>query len=388
MIEAAFWGALVILAYTYLGYPLLIGTLAWLFPRKVRRGPYEPRVVVVIVAYNEAARIGRKLDTCIGVDYPVEKLRIIVASDGSVDGTNDIVSTYADHRVTLLAFPQRRGKAACLNDAIATADEDIVVLTDARQRFDAQAIRHLAENFADPEVGAVSGELMFETDGITEFGEGVDAYWRYEKFIRKQESRLHSVVGATGALYALRRGCFRRFPEDTILDDVVIPMNIVMAGSRVVFESRARVYDLPSHDHRQERLRKVRTLAGNFQLIVAQPQFFYPLRNPIFLQLVSHKILRLLGPYFMVTLLLTNLILIHRAAVFRYFLAAQFFAYALAVGGVVWPYVTRWKIVKLATTFLLLNWFAVLGLSEFLRNRSAHLWNSEKTASSRNSGAR
>ena len=388
MIETVFWGALIILLYAYLGYPLLIGALAWFFPRQVRRGPYEPRVAVVIVAYNEAARIGRKLDTCIGLNYPGDKLRIIVASDGSDDGTNEIVSAHADSRVTLLAFPQRRGKAACLNDAIAATEEDIVVLTDARQRFDAQAIRHLAEDFADPEVGAVSGELVFETDGVTEFGEGVDAYWRYEKFIRKQESRWHSVVGVTGALYALRRECFRRIPEDTILDDVVIPMDVVMAGSRVVFEGRAKVYDLPSHDHRQERLRKVRTLAGNFQLIAAQSRLFNPLCNPIFLQLVSHKILRLLGPYLMATLLITNLILFDQAAVFQYFLAVQLFGYALAVGGVVWPYFNKWRAVKLASTFLLLNWFAVLGLSEYLRNRNAHLWNSGKMASSRNTQAR
>jgi biofilm PGA synthesis N-glycosyltransferase PgaC len=378
MVEIVFVAALTVLAYTFIGYPSLIWMLARFFPCAVHRGAYEPRVAVIIVAHNEAARIGRKLDTCIGLDYPKEKLRILVASDGSDDETNEIVTAYADRRVTLLAFPVRRGKAGCLNDAVASCDDEIVVLTDARQRLDAYAIRYLIENFSDRFVGAASGELVFETDGMTEFGEGVDAYWRYEKFIRQQESRFHSVVGVTGALYALRRECFREIPADTILDDVVIPINVVMTGSRVVFENRARVYDLPSRDHRQEKLRKVRTIAGNYQLMVAHPGFFVPLRNPIFFQLVSHKVLRLVAPFCMALLLITNVVLAPRAFLYQCLLAAQLLAYALPAIGVLWPFARRWKVVKLATAFLLLNWFAVLGAVEFLRNRNAHLWESKQ----------
>lgn len=378
MIEIVFVAALAVLAYTYVGYPSLIWVLARCFPRAVHRGAYQPRVAVIIVAHNEAARIGRKLDTCFGLDYPKEKLRILVASDGSDDETNEMVTAYADRGVTLLAFPARRGKAACLNDAVASCDDEIVVLTDARQRLDAYAIRYLIENFADPFVGAASGELVFETDGMTEFGEGVDAYWRYEKFIRQQESRFHSVVGVTGALYALRRECFREIPADTILDDVVIPMNVVMAGRRVVFENRARAYDLPSRDHRQEKLRKVRTIAGNYQLMAAHPEFFAPLRNPVFFQLVSHKVLRLVGPFCMAFLLITNAVLAPRAYMYQCLLAAQLLAYALPAIGVLWPFARTWEVVKLASAFLLLNWFAVLGAVEFLRNRNAHLWESKQ----------
>jgi len=382
LIEIALLAVLAVLAYTYVGYPSLIWVLARCFPRRVHRAAYQPRVVVIIVAHNEAARIGRKLDTCTALDYPKEKLRILVASDGSDDETNEMVTAYADRGVTLLAFPVRRGKAACLNDAVASCDDEIVVLTDARQRLDAYAIRYLIENFADPFVGAASGELMFETEGRTEFGEGVDAYWRYEKFIRKQESRLHSVVGATGALYALRRECFREIPGDTILDDVVIPMNVVMAGRRVVFEDRARAYDLSSRDHKQEKLRKIRTIAGNYQLMVAHPEFFVPLRNPILFQLVSHKPLRLVSPLCMTLLLITNVMLAPRASLYQWLLAAQILAYALPAMGILWPFSGRWRVVKLATAFLLLNWFAVLGLVEFLRNRNVHLWTSKQSTTS------
>jgi cellulose synthase/poly-beta-1,6-N-acetylglucosamine synthase-like glycosyltransferase len=372
--EVTFVAALAVLAYTFVGYPLVIWALASCFPRAVRCGEYQPRVAVVIIVYNEAGRIGRKLETCLALDYPKDKLRVLVASDGSVDGTNERVAAYEGRGVVLLAFPGRRGKAACLNDAMASCHEEVIVLTDARQRLDAHAVRCLVENLADAGVGAASGELVFESDGVTGFGEGIDAYWRYEKFIRQQESRFHSVVGVTGALYALRRKCFREIPADTILDDVVIPMNVVMLGGRVVFENRAKAFELPSRDHRQEKLRKVRTIAGNYQLMAAHPAFFVPLRNPIFFQLLSHKVLRLVAPFCMALLLITNVVLAPRAFAYQCLLAAQLFAYALPAIGVLGPFARGWKVVKLATAFLLLNWFAVLGLVEFLRNRNVHLW--------------
>lgn len=377
-VEIILVATLVLLAYTYAGYPLLIWILARLAPRIVHRGANQPRVALIIVAYNEAKSIARKLDSCLALDYPKEKLRILVASDGSDDGTNEVVTAYAPHGVTLLAFTVRRGKASCLNDAVASCDEEVVVLTDARQRLDVNAIRYLTENFADPAVGAASGELVFETDGISEVGEGVDAYWRYEKFIRHQEGLLHSVVGVTGALYALRRESFREIPADTVLDDVVIPMNVVMQGQRVVFEKRAKAFDLPSRDHRQEMLRKVRTIAGNYQLMAAHPAFFVPLRNPIWIQLVSHKVLRLIAPFCMALLLITNVVLVPRGLPYQCLLVAQLLAYALPAMGVLWSFTRRWKLVKLARAFLMLNWFAVLGAVEFLRNRNAHLWESRQ----------
>jgi cellulose synthase/poly-beta-1,6-N-acetylglucosamine synthase-like glycosyltransferase len=366
-----------LVTYIYVGYPMLIWILARHFPRPVQAAAYEPGVAVIIVARNEAALIVRKLETCLALDYPKAKLRILVASDGSDDETNAIVAGYADRGVTLLAFPERRGKAACLNDAVAASGAaEVLVFTDARQRLDPHAVRFLVENFADPAVGAASGELFFHGEGGSEFSEGVDAYWRYEKFIRRQESRLHSVVGVTGALYALRRECFREIPADTILDDVVIPMNAVMAGRRVVFESRALAFDRPSRDHRQEKVRKVRTIAGNYQLLAEHPEFFVPWRNPIFFQLLSHKVLRLVAPLYMALLLVSNVVLAPQALVYECLLAAQLAAYALPAIGAVSPLARKWKIVKVATAFVVLNGFAVLGVVEFLRNRNTHLWES------------
>lgn len=368
-------------AYTYIGYPMILWILGRWFPRVVRRGTARPNVALVIVAYNEELRIGAKIRNCLALDYPKDRLEIVVASDGSTDGTKRIVGEIGDPRVTFLGFPVRRGKAACLNDAVARTTAEIIVFTDARQRLDAAAVCFLVENFSDPEVGAASGELEFEVEGMSNFGGGVDAYWRYEKFIRQSESAWGSVVGVTGAIYALRRECFEPIPDDTILDDVLIPMNVVMGGKRVLFESRAKAFDLPSKSASQEKMRKVRTIAGNYQLLVGHPQFLLPWRNPIFFQLVSHKVLRLLGPAWLAGMLIANIFLSAKSTVYAILLGLQLLAYAIPIASLVWPRARKWRLVRLATAFLLLNWFAVLGAIEFLRNRKIHMWESRSVHS-------
>ncbi|MCM5680329.1 glycosyltransferase family 2 protein [Schlegelella sp. S2-27] len=380
MIEALFFLSLAALGYTYAGYPAVVWMWARVWPKPVARAAHEPAVAIVVVAYNEASRLGDKLESCLAQDY-AGRLRVVVASDGSNDGMNELVESYRHRGVTLLPFAQRRGKAACLNDAVAVCDEDVIVFTDARQRLNREAVRCLVENLADPKVGAVSGELVFVADDMTPFAEGVDAYWKYEKFIRQQESQAYSVVGVTGALYALRRTSFRPIPPQTILDDVAIPMNVAMQRLRVVFDKRAHAYDRPSHAPQQERMRKVRTLAGNFQLVAMTPQLLLPWRNPIVLQFVSHKLMRLLAPVAMGALLLSNLALLGKGGFYRGFFALQLAGYALPLLGAVSQRAARWKPVKIASAFLLLNWCVVLGAREFLSNKNAHLWRSKPTAS-------
>jgi biofilm PGA synthesis N-glycosyltransferase PgaC len=382
----AFLGSLAALAYTFAGYPLLLALWARISSRPVKRSPVEPNVVIVVAVHNGANLIERKIATCLQQDYPAERLRILIASDGSDDRTHEIVTSLNHDRVDLLPFPARRGKAACLNDAIATCSEDILVLTDARQAMHPQAVRRLIENFADPAIGAVSGQLEFEREGITDFGEGIDAYWRYEKFLRRTESSIHSSVGVTGAIYALRRICFRPVPAETILDDVLIPMNTVAQGYRVIFENDAIAYDRPSRDAAQEKVRKVRTLAGNFQLLAAYPWLLAPWRNPIWLQFVSHKLMRLLAPLAMAVALLANAILAADPAggvLSRLTFAAQLAAYALAFLGLTSTAANRLRPVKLASAFLSLNWFVVLGFFEFLSNRNAHLWQNHQQSADR-----
>jgi cellulose synthase/poly-beta-1,6-N-acetylglucosamine synthase-like glycosyltransferase len=377
MAELVLLASFILVAYTFAGYPALVWFVAKVAPRPVSRGDATPRLAIIVVAHNEAARIGRKIETCLALDYPADRRRIVVASDGSDDGTAEIVAGYASRDVTPLAFPARRGKAACLNDAVRACDEELILFTDARQRLDPMAARHLASNFADPAVGAVSGELVFETEDMTAFGQGIDAYWRYEKFIRRQESAFGSVVGVTGAIYAVRRSAWREIPPDTILDDVVIPMNVVMQGLRVVFDGRALAFDRPSSDPAQERARKVRTLAGNYQMMAAHPIFLMPLRNPIVGQLVSHKLLRLAAPFLLASMLAANAVLALSSPAWLALLAAQVAGYAVGFAGLAWPAARGWKVARRAGAFLALNGYAALALVEFLRNREVHLWTSK-----------
>jgi poly-beta-1,6-N-acetyl-D-glucosamine synthase len=379
---ALFYGALLVLLYTYVGYPLCIALWAKMFGRKVWRGTHEPLpgVAIIVVVYNEAARIRAKLETCLAQDYPAELLSVVVVSDGSTDDTAQVVAEFAQRRVRWLPFETRRGKAACLNDAVAQCPERVLVFTDARQMLNAQAVRCLVENLFDPKVGAVSGELMLVQADMTPFGEGVDAYWRYEKFIRQREAMVHSAPGATGALYALRRKCFVPIPANTILDDVAIPMQAVRKGYRVVFDNRAHAYDQPSQSPAQERLRKVRTLAGNYQLVALMPWLLLPWRNRIFVQFVSHKLLRLIAPLFLGLALFGNMVLAWNSLAYGVVLLAHLAGYWLAVFGPLVERLAPLRVTKLASAFVLLNTYAVMGLRQFLTTRDGHLWSSHGAA--------
>ena len=374
VVEIAFLVCVAALVYTFAGYPLLIALWARLRPRPVRRASNQPRVAIIVVAHNEEAHIAAKLRTCLAQDYAADRLRVIIAADGSADRTKAIVEAFGHARVQLLAFPARRGKAACLNDAVAACSEEVLVFTDARQALDPGSVRSLVESLADPAIGAVSGELIFVCEDMSPFAQGVDAYWRYEKFIRQREALVHSAPGVTGALYAIRRSCYRPIPDRTILDDVAIPMQAVRAGYRVVFDSRAIAYDKPSQTPAQEKLRKVRTLAGNYQLIFMMPWLLLPIKNPIFLQYVSHKLLRLLAPFAMLAVLVLNAFLIRGSVFYSALMAAQVLCYTLVLAAARSPSLRNWRLVKLGSAFLLLNWYAVLGLVRFLSDRDAHLW--------------
>jgi biofilm PGA synthesis N-glycosyltransferase PgaC len=360
--------------WTFLGYPVALWCLTGRRVRHVAHAPIEPDVVIVVVVHNEAAGIRAKLESCTAQHYPAGRLRILVVSDGSTDTTAEAVRAFGDSRVEWLHFEQRRGKAACLNDAFAASHAPIVVLTDARQALHPDAVRHLVSNFADPTVGAASGELVFVLDGASGFARGVDAYWRYEKAIRRMEGAIDSVVGVTGALYALRREAWTPIPQDTVLDDVLIPMNTVRAGWRVVFEDRAIAYDRPAEQACRERVRKIRTLAGNFALIAAHPWLIDPRRNRIFVQYLSHKVTRLVAPLALAATLVSSAALAAVHPIFAAVLVSQLALYAMPLLGRAWPTTAKALPVRIATAFVALNWFVVLGFREWLLNRRVHVW--------------
>jgi cellulose synthase/poly-beta-1,6-N-acetylglucosamine synthase-like glycosyltransferase len=369
-----------LLGYVYVGYPALMWTWATLAGRRPSRARSAagaapaPDVTVLVVAHDEAAQVAGRLENLLAADYPRDRLDIVLASDGSGDATVEIARAYEPAGVTVAAFGTRRGKPAVLNDLVPKSRGAIVVLGDARQRFAPDVIRTLCCAFEDPSVGAVSGELVLTAGATGAVAEsGVGAYWRYEKFIRKHESRVASTVGATGAVYAIRRDLFEPVPEDTILDDVLIPLRIVRRGYRVLFEPAARATDQLATSG-QEFARKVRTIAGNFQLFSREGWLLDPRRNRLWLQTVSHKALRLLAPVLHVTALGANVALAG-AAPYRVLLLGHLAFYAAALGGcALRSGRRRIPLLALPYALCLLNWATVVGFVRFATGRQRVTW--------------
>jgi biofilm PGA synthesis N-glycosyltransferase PgaC len=336
LLKALFWSAVIVTVYVYLGYPTLLAAWARLAPKPVRRSPVTPGVSIVIAARNEAATLRRRLDNLLASDYPHDRMQIIVASDGSTDESAAVLREYRG-RVEALSLPHA-GKASAINAGVAAARHGVLVFADARQTFAPDALRALVAPLADPAIGGVSGELLLDCesgDGDSTIGEGVGAYWRYEKWLRRQESLVGSTLGSTGAIHALRRELWQPLPSETILDDVLAPMQAVLSGARVVFESEARAYDTAAPVAATEFRRKTRTLAGNFQLLKLQPRLLVPFLNPVWLQFVSHKLGRLVVPYALVVMLLASAFLAAHHVFYGAAFAAQVLFYGLAAYGAV-----------------------------------------------------
>ncbi len=363
-----FWGSVAMLAYTYFGYA------GWLWLRRryrsrpVQRGEYTPSISIVMIVRNEAVVLDRKLRNLLAVNYPPELCEIIVFSDGSTDATNDMLREASiDPRVRVILATEARGKAVGLNQAIAIAHGELVVFTDARQVIETDALHLLAENFADPKVGCASGELMLGDPSSGETMRGMGLYWRIEKSIREMESASGSVVGATGALYAVRRSLLVPVPAGTILDDVYIPMQVVRQGARVIFVPSARAWDVAPQNTGHEFSRKVRTLSGNYQLMQLAPWLLGG-GNPLRFEFISHKLLRLFAPFALVTAFFASLNL--PQPFYRVSLALQLAFYALSLMAMLkLAKGPLGRIADAAGTFVVLNSAAVVAFVKFVTGR-------------------
>ncbi|HEV8702666.1 MAG TPA: glycosyltransferase family 2 protein [Candidatus Polarisedimenticolia bacterium] len=371
---ALFWISVILIGYTYLGYPLLIRAWAARHPGRPAAGCDLPSVSVVIVAHDEGARIAARIENLLALSYPKDRVEILVGSDGSTDDTAARARTFTGDGVRVDDFKERRGKAAVLGDLLPLCRGEIVVLADARQRFEATALEALLRPFGDPAVGAVGGELILTDRPVaTTVSRGVGLYWRCETAIRASESRIDSTVGASGAVYAIRRALFEPIPADTILDDVLIPMRIARRGYRVVFEAGARAYDQPAETPRQEFVRKVRTIAGNFQLFARELWLLDPRRNRLWLQTVSHKGLRLLGPVLLAAILGSNVLLADRP-LYAATLLAQGIFYAAALGGALAGAGRGGAVLAVPYTVCLLNWATAVAFLRVVTGRQRVTW--------------
>ncbi len=366
-----FWMSATFIAYTYLGYPLWLWIRSRWCRKPVRSGPYIPFLSIIMIVRNEEKVLPRKLRNLLDLNYPDESLEIVMVSDGSTDSTNQILSEHtANPRVRVILNPQQQGKAAGLNAAMSSVRGEIVVFTDARQQIEPDAIRVLVENFADPEIGCASGELMLGDPETGEAEQGMGVYWRIEKAVRELESAVGSVVGATGAIYGVRRKLLVNVPDEAILDDVYIPMHVVRRGARVIFDPRARAWDSPDQGTAQEFTRKVRTLSGNYQLLQLAP-WLLTSANPLRFQFVSHKVLRLVVPFALLATLLASFLtpgVFYRGAVIL-----QLAFYTLSFLGLA-HFLRRGPLARVADaarTFVLLNSAATVAFANFVAGRKA-----------------
>jgi biofilm PGA synthesis N-glycosyltransferase PgaC len=371
VLQATFWVSVLLVGYVYVLYPILVWAVSALRPvRPPRRAesPSPTSFSVVLAVHDEAGRLTRRIDELVSLIAATGlTAEIIVVADGCTDQTALLARSHPSSLVRVIELAENQGKALALSRGCAAAQGEILVLADARQRWAADALQRLLQNFTRPEVGAVSGELVIESaPGVLA---GVGLYWRYEKWLRRNEARVHSTVGLTGSICAVRRELFRPIPRGVLLDDVYWPLRVAMQGWRVVYDEGAIAYDRLPERATDEFRRKVRTLSGNFQLAAVLPQALLPWRNPIWAQLISHKLLRLAVPWLLLVALVASGLLggpLYRAA-----FVAQLLFYGLALTALAARPAAQWPLASAAAAFVVLNaaawlafWVWVLGRAE------------------------
>ena len=370
--QVVFWSSMAALVYVYAGYPVLLAILRPFGRRAVRSGDIEPSVCLFIAANDEADVIEAKLRNSLALDYPPARFSVVVASDGSVDRTNEIVRAYVSSRVRLLEFGERRGKIAAINEGIRSVESEIVVFSDANTFLDRAAIRALVRNFADKGVGAVSGDVILVGDRAA-LGKSEDLYYRYERWLQRAESDIGSMLGVDGALYAVRRALFQAPPADTILDDMAIPMAVLRAGHRVVFEPAALAHERGSETAAEEFTRKVRVVAGAVQFLLRRDSSVPPSRFQVLAALISHKALRWMSPVFTVLAFWASIVLAPTSVLFFAAAVAQAAFLVLGLLGCV-PALRRLSPFGLAHYFWLVQTAAAVGFVRGVFGRQSVAW--------------
>jgi cellulose synthase/poly-beta-1,6-N-acetylglucosamine synthase-like glycosyltransferase len=379
----AFWCAACLMLYTYAGYPLWIYSRSRLHQRLTRQGPMLPTVSVILAVHNGAALLRLKVDHLLSLDYPRDRMEIVIVSDGSTDGTDDILRQFPDPPVRSIRCSEHCGKAAALNMGMQSATGEILLFLDIRPTIERNALQLLLSNFADPRVGCVAGELVLRDDGHDAGAKAVGGlYWRYEQWIRNCEAKVDSPLGVYGGFYAVRRKLAKALPEGTILDDMLQPLSVIRQGYRSVLDVRARVYDIWPKSLHGEFHRKVRTLAGNFQLLQLAPWLLLR-QNRLRFELISHKLLRLLVPILLVILLISSALLADRSLLYAGALAAQIVLYVLAALGAGRGIPVLMRIAGPASAFCMLNAAVVVGFYKFLFTQGPlwKIWTSAAPAS-------
>src|SRR5712691_1248884 len=380
MRKALFWGAGALVGYTYVGFPLLMLARGALLRRAYRAEDRTPPVSVVIAAHNEAPVIGGKVENLLALDYPRDRLEIVIASDGSDDGTDEIVRRYEDDRVRLLALP-RDGKAAALNAAIESSRGEVLVFSDANSMLDRQALRALVRPLADPAVGGVAGDQRYLADGaLGGAAVGERGYWGFDRLMKLSASRAGSVTGATGALYAVRRELVRPLRPD-VNDDFLNSLRVIAAGYRLVFAPDAVAWEPVAESPEEEFGRKVRVMVRGLRCVFVMRELLDPRRHRFFaLQLLSHKVLLRTMVVPLSLLAATSPLLWRKGRIYKAATLAQTVLYGTGAAGILLARrpIGSSKLLALPAYFCLVNSASAVALWKLLRREQLGLWTTRR----------
>jgi cellulose synthase/poly-beta-1,6-N-acetylglucosamine synthase-like glycosyltransferase len=380
-VKIVFWLSLIGVLYTYIGYPAMMWMLARLRPRPWKAAPIAPSVSIVLAVHNGVLLLPSKIQHLLGLDYPSIQ-EIVIVSDGSTDGTAELLAGQQHPRIKAIVLEEHRGKAVAVNAGLAQATAEVILFVDIRPEIAPGAIQQLVSNFADEKVGCVSGNLQLRDEGHDATSAAVGGfYWRYEQWIRTCEGLSDSPVGVYGGFYAIRRELAVHQPDGIILDDMFQPLSIIRQGYRSVVDPAAYVFDTWPKKVEGEFHRKVRTLAGNYQLFQLAPWTLTP-QNRVLFQLVSHKVMRLVVPYLLVLMLVSAIALSAGSALYATLAALQVIGWIVAIVGLCYRIPALHRVAAPAAALLMLNAAAVVGLYKFLFTTGPlwKIWNSGKPA--------
>lgn len=373
-----FFAAVGMIVYIYLGYPALVRLLAALRPRPVRKEEITPTVSILIAAYNEEACIAQTVRNKLALDYPGDRLQVIVVSDGSSDRTEAEVTALDDPRVCLLRQEPRAGKTAALNRAVGASRGEILVFSDANSLYRSDALRRLVRSFADPQVGYVTGRMVYQAPEATAVEEGCGAYMRYENSLRAAETAIGSVVGVDGGIDAVRRELYREMRPDQ-LPDFVLPLSVAAGGHRVVYEPEAVLSESSLHDSSDEYRMRVRVSLRALWALRDMLHLLSFFRRPLFAwQLWSHKVLRYLAFVFLLAAWISNALLWREGALYQGLFLLQSGGYAGALLYLAALWLQRVRLVKFFFYFVLVNLASAHAFVQFLLGRKKVLWTPRK----------
>jgi len=376
----AFWISSIVLFYVYFGYPILILFLSKLLPKpfakfseeELQDGSLLPAISIFIPAYNEETVIEKKIRNTLDLDYPKDKIEIIVASDGSDDKTVEIANLYSD-KIQLMAYDVREGKTGLINKTIPKLKGEIIIFSDASAMLEVNSLKELISPFKDPKIGSVSGLYILRDATSTSRAEGEGFYWHYETFLKTNESTFYSILGAHGALYALRKSLFRALPPKAINDDYILPMYGVQQKRRAVYEPNAIAVEEGTTSVLGEMKRRIRISVGNFQQLFLLRKLLNPFRGRIAFEFLSHKFLRSFSFLFMIILFISNIFI--PTTGFRIFFLLQIFFYLLGLSGVIFFKNKRMPVLITVPFYLvIINYAAFIGLFKYIFNTQKVTW--------------